>query len=289
MSWKWNGRPNHSIVARPVSNLLATLIQDNGVGGATVKEGISRYAFRKAGRYSGSLQSWYQSGSLRSNFTVSLPSPPSLRGSRYGDIILRVTPIDIRWYEWMVFIAAWLYDMETIFHICHIEAHLQVSLASRCLVADARLRWMTLGERAILSRTWAHFRTLVIACFGPVPDEGADESHRDLEIYRAMHLDRYFNFELASSKLRALLVLRNGLRPEIRRFVPEPMIRMTVGNMIDDIMEAEISTHMMQTDAFMDDYQVPVNDAGIGEPLLEAGQVFSEDPIPAVPRQKVPA
>ncbi|GMN63893.1 hypothetical protein TIFTF001_032959 [Ficus carica] len=46
MSWKWNGRPNHSIVARPVSNLLATLIQDNGVGGATVKEGISRYVFR---------------------------------------------------------------------------------------------------------------------------------------------------------------------------------------------------------------------------------------------------
>ncbi|GMN73198.1 hypothetical protein TIFTF001_055323 [Ficus carica] len=95
--------------------------------------------------------------------------------------------------------------------------------------------------------------------------------------------------ELASSKLRALLVLRNGLRPEIRRFVPEPMIRMTVGNMIDDIMEAEISTHMMQADAFMDDYQVPVNDAGIGEPLLEAGQVFSEDPILAVPLQKVQA
>ncbi|GMN73196.1 hypothetical protein TIFTF001_055322 [Ficus carica] len=96
--------------------------------------------------------------------------------------------------RWTVFITAWLYDMETIFHICHIEAHLQVSLASRCLVADARLWWMTLGEQAILSRTWAHFRTLVIACFGPVPDEGADESHQDLEIYRAMHLDRYFNF-----------------------------------------------------------------------------------------------
>ncbi|GMN75169.1 hypothetical protein TIFTF001_056575 [Ficus carica] len=95
--------------------------------------------------------------------------------------------------------------------------------------------------------------------------------------------------ELASSKLRALLVLRNGLPPEIRRFVPEPMIEMTVENMIDDIMEAEIITHMMQADAFMDDYQVPVNDAGIGEPLLEAGPVFSEDPITAVPLQKVPA
>ncbi|GMN66403.1 hypothetical protein TIFTF001_035464, partial [Ficus carica] len=44
-----------------------------------------------------------------------------------------------------VSLSAWLCDMEKIFHICHIEAHLQVSLASRCLVADARLWWMTLG------------------------------------------------------------------------------------------------------------------------------------------------
>ena len=42
--------------------------------------------------------------------------------------------------------------------------------------------------------------------------------------------------DLASPELRALHVLRNGLPPEIRRFVPAPMVGMIVGNMIDDIM-----------------------------------------------------
>ncbi|GMN46162.1 hypothetical protein TIFTF001_015344 [Ficus carica] len=130
--------------------------------------------------------------------------------------------------------------METIFHICHIEAHLQVSLACRCLVADAILWWMTLGERAMPDRTWAHFRTLVIARFGPIPDEGADGQYRDPEIYRAMHLERYFSYvadwhaypqesmghycqrfqeamlphisqDIVSPEMQALLILRNGL------------------------------------------------------------------------------
>ena len=70
-----------------------------------------------------------------------------------------------------------------------IEAYLQVSLACRCLVADARLWWMTLGERAMPDRTWGHFRTPLIARFGPIPEEGADGQYRDLEIYRAMHLE----------------------------------------------------------------------------------------------------
>ena len=48
-----------------------------------------------------------------------------------------------------VSLAAWLYVTEMIFRICHIEAHLQVPLASRCLARDARLWWMTLGERAM--------------------------------------------------------------------------------------------------------------------------------------------
>ena len=52
-------------------------------------------------------------------------------------------------------LAAWLYDMELIFHICHIEARLQVSLASRCLAADVRLWWMTLGsERCQEGHGW---------------------------------------------------------------------------------------------------------------------------------------
>ena len=70
--------------------------------------------------------------------------------------------------------------------------------------------------------------------------------------------------DLGSLELQALHLLREGLPLEIRRFVPAPMAGMTVGSMLDDD-------------------QVPIDDAGIREPLHEAGPVFSEDPIPAVP------
>ena len=84
--------------------------------------------------------------------------------------------------------------MELIFRICLIDARLHVSLASRCLVADAQLWWMTLGERAMPSRTWAYFRTIVIARFGPLPEEGADMPYCDLEIYRDMYHARYLSY-----------------------------------------------------------------------------------------------
>ncbi|GMN59402.1 hypothetical protein TIFTF001_028498 [Ficus carica] len=213
-------------------------------------------------------------------------------------------------------LSAWLYDMETIFHICHIEAHLQVSLACRCLVADARLWWMTLGERAMPDRTWVHFRTLVIVRFGPVPDEGADGLYRDPEIYRAMHLERYFSYvadwhaypqesmghycrrfqeamlphipqDIVSPGMQALVILRNGLPPQIRQHVPAPTPDMTVGHMIEYIMDAEVIVHAMQADTYVVEPQVPVDDAGIGEPMFEAGLAFSEDPIPVVPLQEV--
>ncbi|GMN59118.1 hypothetical protein TIFTF001_028221 [Ficus carica] len=47
LSWKWTGRPNHSIVARPVSSLPTTVdARWRGVAWQTVKCGkISRYAF----------------------------------------------------------------------------------------------------------------------------------------------------------------------------------------------------------------------------------------------------
>ena len=75
---------------------------------------------------------------------------------------------------WTVLVSAWLYDMELIFRICHIEARLQVSLANRCFAADVRLWWITPGERVMPDRTWAHFRTVVTARYGPVLDEGAE-------------------------------------------------------------------------------------------------------------------
>ncbi|GMN64532.1 hypothetical protein TIFTF001_033598 [Ficus carica] len=216
-----------------------------------------------------------------------------------------------------VSVAAWLYDMELIFCICHIEDRLQVSLASWCFAADARLWWMTLGERAMPDRTWAHFRTLVIARYGPVPDEGADGPYRDPKIYRAMHLERYFSYvadwhaypqesmdhycrrfqeamlphipqDIVSLGMQALLILRNGLPYQIRQHVPEPTSDMTVGHMIDYIMDAEVIVHAMQADAYVVDHPVPADDARIGEPFYEPGPVLPEDPIPVVPLQEVP-
>ncbi|GMN23448.1 hypothetical protein TIFTF001_043684 [Ficus carica] len=97
-------------------------------------------------------------------------------------------------------LSAWLYDMETIFHICHIEAHLQ-----------------------------------------------------------------------------------------IRQHIPAPTPDMTVGHMIDHILDAEVIVQAMQADAYVADHPVPVDDAGIAEQMFEAGPAFPEVPIPAAPLQEVPA
>ncbi|GMN75011.1 hypothetical protein TIFTF001_053969 [Ficus carica] len=96
-------------------------------------------------------------------------------------------------------------------------------------------------------RSWADFHALMIARYGPLPDEDADMPYRDPEIYHDMRF-------------------HDAMLP----YVPQDL-GMTVGNMIDDIMEDKIIAHMMQANAFVDDYQVPVDDAGIGEPLFQAG------------------
>ena len=73
-----------------------------------------------------------------------------------------------------VAIGSRLHDMERVFQICHIEDHLQVSLASRCFIGDSRLWWVTLREPQVASRTWAPFRTVVLARYGTMPDEEDD-------------------------------------------------------------------------------------------------------------------
>ncbi|GMN21019.1 hypothetical protein TIFTF001_050091 [Ficus carica] len=180
-----------------------------------------------------------------------------------------------------VSLSAWLYDTELIFRTSHIVERLQVSLASRCLVADARLWWMTHGERALPDRTWAHFRALVIARYGPIPGEGAGEQYRDPEIYRDMQHRRYQSLvadwraypqesmghycrrfqeamllhipqDIPSPGMQALVILRNGLPSQLRQYVAEPMLGMTA----------------------------PVDDAGLGEPQYEAeadGQDAADD------------
>lgn len=62
-------------------------------------------------------------------------------------------------------VTSWLHDMELIFRLCHVEARLQISLASRCLVEDARMWWLTMGERALPDRTWVDFCALMIERF----------------------------------------------------------------------------------------------------------------------------
>ncbi|GMN66993.1 hypothetical protein TIFTF001_036056 [Ficus carica] len=166
-------------------------------------------------------------------------------------------------------------------HSLPASATVVVPLASRCLVAGARIWWITLGEPAIPRGTWADFCTLIISCYGLFHDEDANMPYRDPDIYRDMYLGRYL-------KLQALHFLRGGLPPNVRLFILEPMAGMTLEDMMSDIMEAEIIAHTMQVAAMEDDYVVPVDDAGIAEPLFHGGPVMPEDPIPAMPFQKIP-
>ncbi|GMN20731.1 hypothetical protein TIFTF001_047160 [Ficus carica] len=59
-------------------------------------------------------------------------------------------------------LGAWLYDMELVFRTGHIPGRLQVSLGSRCLTGDARIWWISVGEPQLPSRTWVHFRSLMV-------------------------------------------------------------------------------------------------------------------------------
>ncbi|GMN67410.1 hypothetical protein TIFTF001_036474 [Ficus carica] len=123
--------------------------------------------------------------------------------------------------------------------------------------------------------------------------------YRDPEIYNDMYLRRYFSYvadchaylnksmghycqrfqdtmlpyiprDIGSPELQALHLLREGLLSEVKQFVPAPMMEITLENMIDAIMEAEIIAYMLQAATPEDDYLlVPVDDAGIGEPVFQ--------------------
>ncbi|GMN35165.1 hypothetical protein TIFTF001_042181 [Ficus carica] len=68
-----------------------------------------------------------------------------------------------------------------------------------------------------------------------------------------------------------------------------PTPDMTVGHMTEYNLDAEIIAHAMQVDAYVVEPEVPVDDAGMPEPVYEPGPAFPEDPIPAIPVQEVPA
>ena len=193
-----------------------------------------------------------------------------------------------------VSIGSWLRDMEWVFEMCHIKDHLQVSLASRCFIGDSRLWWVTLGEPQTASRTWAQFRTVILARYGPPPLRGIGAPIRDPEIYRDMIHTRYqmlaqnwhtypgetmshycWRFQEAMlpyvpqdityPDMEALKLLRNGVPTNIRQFVLSPTLEMTFGSLSDRILEAEIVARIVYANDHIDDFQVPVEDnAGRG-------------------------
>ncbi|GMN28762.1 hypothetical protein TIFTF001_049472 [Ficus carica] len=206
-----------------------------------------------------------------------------------------------------VTLAAWLHDIEAIFRICHIQPHLQVSLASRCLAIDARLWWRTQGEREVQGGPWENFRNVITARFGPPLEEDAGIHYRDPEIYRDMNLVRYLNYvydwhaypgesmghycrrfqeamlphipDLGNPEMRALQLLREGLPLEIKEYVQAPILGMTLEHMINDIFDAELTAHMVQADVLVNDNgQEPVNDEdGIDDDALDPEE-FPDNP-----------
>ncbi|GMN25503.1 hypothetical protein TIFTF001_051444 [Ficus carica] len=205
-----------------------------------------------------------------------------------------------------VSLAGWLYDMESIFGICHIEAHLQVLLATRCLAVEARVWWMTEGKPVMPGGTWADFRILITARYGPPPDEDANMPTRDPEIYNDMYLSRFLSYvadwsaypnesmghycrrfqeamlphippAIRDPLLQALFLIREGLPPHVRAFVPEPIAGMTLEGMIEIIMEAEIIVQGIQAAAPEEDQVVPVHDADIEEAGAENGVMDPAD------------
>ncbi|GMN28026.1 hypothetical protein TIFTF001_046196 [Ficus carica] len=57
-------------------------------------------------------------------------------------------------------LAEWLHDMETIFRLCLVGAHLQVVPASRRLIGEARTWWLSIGDPEIPKDVWMNFRAL---------------------------------------------------------------------------------------------------------------------------------
>ncbi|GMN34750.1 hypothetical protein TIFTF001_044940 [Ficus carica] len=99
----------------------------------------------------------------------------------------------------------------------------------------------------------------------------------------------YIPQELVDLEWRAMQILRNGLPPEVKYFVPAPVVGVSLEDMIDAIMEVDILAYMVQIADPEDVYHVdPVDDAGIPEPLFEGVSAVLENPILAIPLQEIP-
>ncbi|GMN63734.1 hypothetical protein TIFTF001_032809 [Ficus carica] len=99
----------------------------------------------------------------------------------------------------------------------------------------------------------------------------------------------YVPLDIDRPMMQALHILRDGLPLEVRQFTLPPTIVMTLDEMIDTIVEAEIIAYILQAAAPEDDHPfIPVDDTGIGEPVFHDGPFMFQEPIPAVPVQAIP-
>ncbi|GMN28473.1 hypothetical protein TIFTF001_044239 [Ficus carica] len=183
-------------------------------------------------------------------------------------------------------LGAWLYDMELVFRTGHIPGRLQVSLGSRCLTGDARIWWILVGEPQLPSRTWVHFRSLMVGRFGPILDYGPGAPQRDPDIYRNMYDMRCHSYTLEWHAYPLETMAHYCMRFQ------EAMLPYVSQDMVHPVLEVltVLRNGLPSPDrAAEGDHQAPVDDAGIGEPLYEVGPAPPEEPIPAVPEQEVPA
>ncbi|GMN30294.1 hypothetical protein TIFTF001_044445 [Ficus carica] len=166
-------------------------------------------------------------------------------------------------------------------------------------------------EPAMPGGTSVDFHALITVRYGLPPDEDANMPYRDPEIYNDMYLERFLSYvadwgsypnesmghycrrfqeamlphilpALGSPLLQALFLLREGLPPNVRPFVSEPMVGMTLEGMIEAIMEAEIIVQGIQAAAPEEDLVVLVYDTGIAEAGAE-NDVMDHADIPVDP------
>ena len=180
----------------------------------------------------------------------------------------RAQPLNFEGNRRTVLIDVWLHDMEQIFQLCHIEEHMQVRLATRCLYNEARLWWIETGRREVPGDTWMQFRSALRGRYGPPQPRGLGAPRRDPEIYR---VTRHTQYELLSSawhaypgetmshyqwrfremmlphvpqdfpepELVAQKLLWRGVPEHIRQNVPAPTQTGDLISLIDDIILAE--------------------------------------------------
>ncbi|GMN22055.1 hypothetical protein TIFTF001_043442 [Ficus carica] len=203
-------------------------------------------------------------------------------------VFFRAHPLSFDSTRRTVHVEAWLHDMEQTFVMCHIPNYLEIMLAAKCLYGDARLWWIDIGERQVPSRTWAQFRAVMLARYGPLPpiDEGAPA--RDPDIYHDMRHTRYQMLSQAwhayPGSSRAPVGGSDSTSertpPHIRQHVPQPTLHSIVAGTLDDILAAEIIAQNAGNDAPANPEQPPVDDADEPEPQYEVGPLAGEDEDP---------